>query len=846
MFAPSLIKKPLIALLTTGLVAAVIFQRAAADPCGMVPPIYTGPGSPIARIGLQKTYVFHKNGVETFVIRPGFTGNVDNFGMLIPFPTPPELRKVPDNVFEQIANAIDPPEVVVDLRVFERQRGGGVMMAAKADMEIADSRANSVQVLKEEAVGMYEVAVLAAGSAESLKKWMDQKGYQYPEGMDKVTNEYIQLGWCFVAVKTKVGKKSTAEPRPGQRDARPDMPRGSVFDGYVQGMGFRFKSEQLVVPMRLSAFNEGDLRNVVYLLTDGPRKIRSIPEEFVVRQLSGQQLFDNVTRPLPLRIIGGTEKDIPEYRRRNLENERNPFPQNGIAKELFAADLLAESTGNLSLEHEETEKELLRIGEHFGLRGTDIDNDNAVALQDLRNKTTEEGLEMLKGMTLTVVDGDFPRQVVANENLSFAEYAMPQTINTTMHYDATRFGPGQQKEGILKVGMIDWDDVERQIVSDHRRVRLTLGSLFGLAALGTFAMVFWRRPTILLLGAILLGLAANTVIAEDTQDRAPSTPDEMIAMLKDSSTSEIAIESISQYVQASESNRDTMVQRLVEVARTDDHLPRRGWAIAALAEIGGQDVDEYLLDIQADEKQQMLVRTWAAAARVSTTRTVNGLIEKANLISQFPALGRPIGVRLVDQMTSADEPVDVEKVLEITMQIPQLQAALGPAIMAFGPEKLADRMLHAEDTNVRNQAAGYLGAIANQGQAAQVAEVVASKLQFDPQASQVPWQGGALFIPGITWGKEDARNLVGGLIRWHLWCDLNGKDEEQLQIHNNLRSLGLASAAGYQSPGWQNAPTSQWLLAWGNAFGKDELRQLLQEQNALDQKEYAAVLKRLD
>ncbi|MCP4097444.1 MAG: hypothetical protein GY748_14495, partial [Planctomycetaceae bacterium] len=95
----------------------VILAQVKADPCGMVPPIFTGNQSPITRIGLQKTYVFHKDGVETFVIRPGFSGNVDNFGMLIPFPNPPELRKVADDTFEQIANAVDPPEVVVDLRV---------------------------------------------------------------------------------------------------------------------------------------------------------------------------------------------------------------------------------------------------------------------------------------------------------------------------------------------------------------------------------------------------------------------------------------------------------------------------------------------------------------------------------------------------------------------------------------------------------------------------------------------------------------------------------------------------------------------------------------------------------
>ena len=75
-------------------VILLLASSAAADPCGMVPPIYTGGGQPITRIGEQKTYVFYKDGIETFVIRPGFSGKVDEFGMLIPFPAAPAVRKV--------------------------------------------------------------------------------------------------------------------------------------------------------------------------------------------------------------------------------------------------------------------------------------------------------------------------------------------------------------------------------------------------------------------------------------------------------------------------------------------------------------------------------------------------------------------------------------------------------------------------------------------------------------------------------------------------------------------------------------------------------------------------------
>ena len=66
---------------------------ALADPCGMVPPIYVNDNTSLVRVGDQQTYVFYKDGIETFVIRPGFSGKVEDFGMLISFPTPPAPRR---------------------------------------------------------------------------------------------------------------------------------------------------------------------------------------------------------------------------------------------------------------------------------------------------------------------------------------------------------------------------------------------------------------------------------------------------------------------------------------------------------------------------------------------------------------------------------------------------------------------------------------------------------------------------------------------------------------------------------------------------------------------------------
>src|SRR5262245_51664858 len=239
-----------------------------------------------------------------------------------------------------------------------------------------------------------------AGSAAALKRWMDDHGYKYPAGMDAVCEEYVKLGWCFVAEKAKVGGKANVDPKPRMKGVDAKLPAGSAFDGHVQAMAFRFKTDKLILPMRLSAYNEGEMHNIVYLLTDGPRKIRSIPEEYVVRQLTGADLFRNVTQPLPLRIIGGTEADIQDWQRQSLPQQRDPTPHNGFAKELFAGDLLAVKTSRLSHQFEEDEKMLLRIGEHFGLRGPEIDKLNLAALDKERDKAVKDALGDLKRMTM--------------------------------------------------------------------------------------------------------------------------------------------------------------------------------------------------------------------------------------------------------------------------------------------------------------------------------------------------------------------------------------------------------------------------------------------------------------
>lgn len=443
-------------------------QPLSADPCGMVPPIdvplvqgETKP--PIVRVGAQMTYVFYKNGIETFVIRPGFEGRIDEFGMLIPFPAPPEIRKVPEEIFAHVAAAIDPPEVELDLRpqigfgglggmAFGGGFGGGAGFGGGGlGVRLKE---DEVRVVREEAVGMYEVAVLEAGSAAALKKWMDEHGYRFPTGMDNVCNDYVRIGWGFVAVKTRVGWKAGVDPKPGMRKADPNLPSGAAFDGHVQAMGFRFRSRRLEVPMRLSAFNEGELHNIVYLLSDEPAAIRSIGINAVVRQVPGIVLKRNLTEPLPVRLIGaeverGRITNLTREELKAIKDQRDPAPKNGLAGELIASDLLAVRHNRLSHPHEEAEKNLQQISDRFGLRGGHIEELHRQELAEAKREETADALDMLHGMTLTVIDGDFPRDVLARENLTFFPFRMRGFRNSPRYYDAKTGGPAKKRTGLL-------------------------------------------------------------------------------------------------------------------------------------------------------------------------------------------------------------------------------------------------------------------------------------------------------------------------------------------------------------------------------------------------------------
>jgi hypothetical protein len=171
-----------------------------------------------------------------------------------------------------------------------------------------------------------------------------------------------------------------------------------------------------------------------------------------------------------------------------LAQQRDPTPHSGLAKELFASDLLAVKNGRLSHPFEEDEKMLLRIGENFGLRGPEIDKLNLAALDKEREKAVKDALADVKKMTMTVIDGDFPREVVGAQNLIFGEYRMPARRNSPEFYDAKDKKPSGKREGMLKLGALP------PTAQRGGALRLGFITLCALVGVGLVLLAHRRRP----------------------------------------------------------------------------------------------------------------------------------------------------------------------------------------------------------------------------------------------------------------------------------------------------------------------------------------------------------------
>ena len=319
-------------------------------------------------------------------------------------------------------------------------------------------------------------------------------------------------------------------------------------------------------------------------------------------------------------------------------------------------------------------------------------------------------------------------------------------------------------------------------------------------------------------------IASGTDKAVQTEDFG-TEHDAMMKLLYDSKTAPSGIEQLVDVGVPALSSLETLLSKSKD-------LIAKGWAIQAIAKMKTPDSKEILTKIEKDKTQETLVRTWAASALIQFCTTTDDLLTMMPLVKQYPALSRPVGIQLA-RLSGGLDPLQA---LDMSLKIPQLKEALQDTILSGEPSILIEAMLTHADMTIRRQSAAYLATMGRTNAATIPALIKA--YDFTPQATQVMWNGGPLYVPSVSWDKENGTALFAHLVSWYLFCDKKGLRQEKKQLYNNMRSVTLLGAIGM--PRYIQNSTEEILKAFKGVVGSRQLQIMLEEQGM--KKQYAHVL----
>lgn len=218
---------------------------------------------------------------QTLAIDTALTGPGAEFAWLIPLPSDPEITEATPGAFETIAALTQPridryPDqsllilacVIISmgsLLVIMRGRGavvpvliaGAVFGIVFGFTAIGTARSGvvtalGVEVRERSRVGVYDTAVLKADRASDLLAWLDASGFAAPAGSAEVMQRYLDRGWVFAAARVAA-------------DVRADP----AAELHPHPLAFRFRTDQPVYPMALTAIGNTPIRLDLFVFADG-------------------------------------------------------------------------------------------------------------------------------------------------------------------------------------------------------------------------------------------------------------------------------------------------------------------------------------------------------------------------------------------------------------------------------------------------------------------------------------------------------------------------------------------------------------------------------------------------
>ncbi|MCI0377885.1 MAG: DUF2330 domain-containing protein [Gemmataceae bacterium] len=231
--------------------------------------------------------------IESFTVQPKFEGNALDFGMVIPTPSQPKLHEMPRDFFKHLAiysilkKREFPHSKLLPIVRLERAALAGAPMAKSAPSNDKNGRADRPKVIVLEAgvVGSLDYKIISADRADDLFQWLKDHKYSY-SGDEATLDHYIQKKWLFTVMKI-----DTAQMKRN---------KDGSFAGEVTPTRFRFASEKLVYPLKITQISVKDKTEALFYV-QAPHKV----------DLQGDMTYQYTWVPMLQAAMGCTPDGLP-------------------------------------------------------------------------------------------------------------------------------------------------------------------------------------------------------------------------------------------------------------------------------------------------------------------------------------------------------------------------------------------------------------------------------------------------------------------------------------------------------------------------------------------------------
>ncbi|TSC90547.1 MAG: hypothetical protein CEN92_454, partial [Candidatus Berkelbacteria bacterium Licking1014_96] len=175
----------------------------------------------------QKAFIYYADQTENLVISAKYTGNSADFAWVIPTPSKPEIFKSDAEIFTKLQ------KLTVD-------SNNDSLTFGTALNSLGTRKSESVEVIEEKTIDIYDTAILKATDDKALASWLIEHKYTFPEDQSFMLKEYIDNGWYFAIAKIQNALTNDLDIKT------------KLAQGTVAPLRLKFQSNKIIYPMKLT------------------------------------------------------------------------------------------------------------------------------------------------------------------------------------------------------------------------------------------------------------------------------------------------------------------------------------------------------------------------------------------------------------------------------------------------------------------------------------------------------------------------------------------------------------------------------------------------------------------